>query len=119
MDVTPLLRPTQKIIQSYTAGRFKVSGEVYESAIIIGADFIEPWAGISYEDPSQFSHLKDRCDVLLIGTGKATKFLTPDKRQAFREAGLHVDVMDTGAACRTFNVLTAEGRQVIAALQPV
>lgn len=119
MDVTPLLRSTQKIIQSYTTGRFKISGEVFEGGVIIGSDFVEQWAGYAFDEPSQFSHLKDKCDVLLIGTGKNTKFLTPAQRQIYREAGFHVDVMDTGAACRTFNVLSAEGRQVIAALIPV
>lgn len=119
MDVTPLLRSTQKIIQSYTAGRFKISGEVFEGGVIVGADFVELWPAANLDDPSQFSHLKDKCDVLLIGTGKTTKFLTPAQRQVFRDAGFHADVMDTGAACRTFNVLTAEGRQVIAALLPV
>ena len=45
-------------------------------------------------------------------------FLPKDLRNALRDAGLSVDIMDTGAACRTYNVLMAEGRQVACALLP-
>lgn len=120
MDVTPLLRPNQKIIQSYTQGRFKISGEVFDGAVIVGGDFVEVWANPEpLDNVGQFSSIKGRCDVLLIGTGKSVVMLTPSMRQAFREQGFAVELMDTGAACRTFNVLTAEGRQVVAALMPV
>lgn len=120
MDVTPLLRASQKIIQSYTAGRFKISGEFFDGAVIVGADFVEGWDNPRpLSEVTQFAFLKDRCDVLLIGAGAAATLLTPAQRQSFREQGLSVEVMDTGAACRTFNVLTAEGRHVVAALLPV
>jgi uncharacterized protein len=119
-DVTPLLRPTQKIIQSYTQGRFKISGDVFEGGVIVGADFVQSWdASADLADVSQFKFLKGSCDVLLIGTGKSASPLTPAMRQIFRAEGLNAELMDTGAACRTFNVLTAEGRQVVAALIPV
>lgn len=120
VDVTPLLRSTQKIIQSYNQGRFKISGEVFEGGVIVGADFVKPWAvPEDFTDVSQFTFLQGSCDVLLIGAGAKATLLTPAIRQAFRAEGLNVEIMDTGAACRTFNVLTAEGRQVVAALIPV
>jgi len=53
---------------------------------------------------------------LLIGTGKTMHFLAPDLRASLSACGLVADAMDTGAACRTFNVLLAEDRIVMAAL---
>lgn len=120
VDVTPLLKPSQKIIQSYANGRFKISGEVFEGGVIVGADFVKPWdVSAGFTDVEQFKFLKGSCDVLLIGTGGSASLMTPAMRQSFRNEGLNAEIMDTGAACRTFNVLTAEGRQVVAALIPV
>lgn len=119
VDVTPLLRPDQKIIQSYAGGKFKVSGQVYAHAVIVGVDFVKEWTPSAALDPADFSFLSNQIDVLLIGTGPSAGFMLPALRQKFREQGLPVDVMDTGAACRTFNVLTAEGRRVAAALMVV
>lgn len=120
MDVTPLIRPGQKIIQSYRQGKFKISGETFDGPVIVGPDFVQEWsASTSVTDPAQFAFLAGQCDVLLLGTGASASVLPPMLRQKFRDEGLSVDVMDTGAACRTFNVLMAEGRRVAAALIPL
>lgn len=121
VDVTPLVPPDQKIIQSYAKGGFKISGETYATPVLVSATSVQPWAapdpftlqGVEFEAFSQFAH---QIDVLLIGTGQTAQLLPPVIRQKFREQGLPVEVMDTGAACRTFNVLSAEGRKVVAAL---
>lgn len=121
MDVTPLLNASQKIIQAYTAGRFKISGEYFDGAVIVTPFAVAPWpdANISNLDPQSFAHLVGEIDVLLVGTGRTGALLMPQTRVAFKQAGLSIDMMDTGAACRTFNVLTAEGRRVAAALIPI
>ena len=122
MDVTPLLRSDQKIIQAYAQGRFKISGSYHEGPIIVTTLSVTSWANADIKNltPETFDHLKGEVDVLLIGAGSRSVLLMPDKRAAFRDAGFtSVEVMDTGAACRTFNVLTAEGRRVAAALFPV
>jgi uncharacterized protein len=54
--------------------------------------------------------------ILLIGCGKGAAMIPPALRQAVRQAGAVIDAMDTGAACRTYNVLLAEERRVAAAL---
>jgi len=59
---------------------------------------------------------KDRIDVLLLGTGRTQVFPNLEIRNAFSAAGLGLEPMDTGAACRTYNVLLAEHRRVAAAL---
>ncbi|MEM9360380.1 MAG: MTH938/NDUFAF3 family protein, partial [Pseudomonadota bacterium] len=55
-------------------------------------------------------------EFLLLGTGRKQHFPTPELRAAFAEAGIGLEAMNTGAACRTYNVLLAEGRPVAAAL---
>ncbi len=59
---------------------------------------------------------KDQLAFLLVGTGRSQVFPSLAVRRAFDEAGLGLEVMDTGAACRTYNVLLAEQRPVAAAL---
>lgn len=116
-DITPLLNRNQKIIQAYSGGRFKISGEYFDSAVVVTPFNVESWnADIS---PEAFFKFKGEIDVLIIGSGKTVQLLMPQQRLAFKEAGFSVEIMDTGAGCRTFNVLTAEGRRVAAALLPV
>ena len=59
---------------------------------------------------------KGEMRVLILGTGEHQVFPAAAVRRAFAEAGLALEPMDTGAACRTYNVLLAEGRPVGAAL---
>ncbi|MGH1404555.1 MAG: Mth938-like domain-containing protein [Alphaproteobacteria bacterium] len=126
MDVTPLVRKGQHIIQSYAGGVFKVSGESYEHAIILSSDHIEPWDVGEITDVSDLNigHFKvlaensDDIDVVLLGCGRNMAILPVALRRELKSAGLSVDSMDTGAACRTYNVLMAEGRRVSVALLP-
>ena len=58
-------------------------------------------------------------EILLIGCGKKQAVLPPKIRMGLKEVGIGLEVMDTGAAVRTYNVLLAEGRRVAAALMMV
>ncbi|MGL6295748.1 MAG: Mth938-like domain-containing protein, partial [Plesiomonas sp.] len=53
-------------------------------------------------------------EVVLLGTGKTIRFPHPKLYQALAAAHIGLDVMDTGAVCRTFNILTSENRKVVA-----
>jgi uncharacterized protein len=55
-------------------------------------------------------------EIVLLGTGAMLRFPHPRLVRALAEAGVGLEVMDTAAACRTFNILAAEGRKVVAAL---
>ncbi len=117
MDVTPLVAAGQQIIQSYKDGAFRVSGEVYETSVIITPEATVIWnvkGDVSSLTLDDFKSLD--VDVILLGCGASMEFLPLALRQELKEAGLHVESMDTGAACRTYNVLLAEGRRVAAAL---
>ena len=128
MDVTPLVKAGAQIIQSYNGGVFQISGERYEGAVFVLADRSVPWvlsenfsgtvADLRVDDfEPLFDQAKD-IDVLLLGCGARIAFLDSNLRSALKERGLNIDVMDSGAACRTYNVLMAEGRRVVAALLP-
>jgi uncharacterized protein len=127
MDVTPLVKTGSKIIQSYAGGQFRISGQLYTGPVIVTADQVVAWNA-----PQEFSELtlehfqplvvscsEALLDIVLLGTGKNFAILPPALRASLKAHGLSVDVMDTGAACRTYNVLLAEGRRVLAALLPV
>lgn len=120
MDVTPLIAADQQIIQSYKGGSFRVSGQSYEGAVIVMPAATTPWGfqgKIEDLTLNDFAALMDKdLDVVLLGCGDQMAFLPQPLRAQLKEAGLHVETMDTGAACRTYNVLLAEGRRVAAAL---
>jgi uncharacterized protein len=122
MDITPLVGVDQQIIQSYSNGRFKVSGRIYDSALVVFTDRCEEWVGaenLTAESFAQVLARKDELDVVLFGCGAQFRLMEPALRKELRAAGIVVDIMDTGAACRTYNVLMAEGRRVAACLLPV
>ena len=124
MDVTPLVKEGSKIIQGYAGGRFRISGESFEHAVLVTQNSVQSWDAaapvkeMSAEDFDLLVAMRDEFDVVLMGTGERMSFLDPALKRTLKERGLHVEVMDSGAACRTYNVLMAEGRRVVAALLP-
>ncbi len=133
MDITPLVREGQQIIKSYAAGVFHISGVSYEGAVLVSPIETAPWLlgddssmcanrpfnDLSFENFQPLISCADDIDIVLLGAGERTGFFDPDLRKKLGEKGLSIDVMDTGAACRTYNVLMAEGRRVVAALLPI
>jgi uncharacterized protein len=119
MDITPLVRPEQKLIQSYGNGFFRVNGEVYRHPILIMGDIVCPWdyGDTPHKPTSTILSWHGQIDVLLMGMGASFKILPPSQRASFSSLGITLDIMDTPSACRTYNVLTAEGRRVACALQ--
>jgi uncharacterized protein len=118
MDITPLLKPEQKIIQSYGAGFFRVNGDILKYPILVYGESVTEWKcgeDIFTLSPDILS-IKDDLEILLIGAGSNFKVLPPSKRKNLMGLGFTVDIMDTPSACRTYNVLAAEGRRVAAAL---
>jgi uncharacterized protein len=123
VDVTPIIPADRQVIDSYGPRGFRVSGVAYEGAIIVFPNATEPWgvAGAADLTPASLQRVIERggVEILLLGCGKRMALLPSAVRQALRAAGIVVDPMDTGAACRTYNVLLAEDRRVAAALLPV
>jgi uncharacterized protein len=124
MDITPLINADQQVIQAYGEGRFRINGAVYEQAVVVLPSGTHPWgvkgpvAALTLNDFAELLRRKDELDVVLCGSGRMAERPEAELRNALKSAGLNVDYMDTGAACRTYNVLMAEGRRVAAALLP-
>jgi len=76
-------------------------------------------ASLSLDDFSQVIEERDRIGFVILGTGKTQVWPEPSLRQLFDERRIGLEVMDTGAAVRTYNVLLAEKRPVAAALVSV
>lgn len=90
-----------------------------ESVIVPWRGPVQPWAAPSFEalTPAHFEHLAALAPELVIfGSGPRLRFAAPPLLRALVEARIGFETMDTAAACRTYNVLLAEGRSVLAAL---
>ena len=103
-------------IKSYGSGFFEVNQQRYQENIIISPDNVERWNITNLEQLDIEIFLKYSPDVLLIGTGAQMKFLSPVKIVEFQQHHIGIEIMPTASACRTFNVLLSENRNVIAAL---
>lgn len=100
------------LIQSYSSHEIKINNTVFKHSLIVSSlKIIEPWQPTDLE-----IILSLNPEVVLLGTGSHLKFPSPEKLSLFLERKIGIEVMDTGAACRTFNVLVSEGRNAVAAL---
>ena len=120
MQMTPMSQAGRPIITRYGRGGFRVGGVDHDGSVIVLPDRVVAWPvagveGLSVESLAPVIAESSGIEVLLIGCGPRMAPLVQLKR-ALREAGIGADAMDTGAACRTFNVLLAEERRVAAAL---
>ena len=120
-DITPAVPAGRQLIQSYGEGRFRIAGTVHTGSILVFPTRTVAWAvtgpaAVTPQSLAPIAQAEEAPEILLVGCGPA--FLAPPAglADALREHGLVLDWMDTGAACRTFNVLLAEDRLVAAAL---
>jgi uncharacterized protein len=120
MDLT-LEKPGDHLfIRSVSAEAIQVVDDFYYSSIIVSPnEVITDWPVSSVEDITE-QHLERVLDlkpeVVLIGTGASQAFLPPRQMMFFYSRKIGVEVMTTDAACRTFNVLVSESRNVVAVL---
>jgi uncharacterized protein len=113
--------PGRAPIDAYGNGGFRFAEMSHRGSIMCLPSGIHAWpvatpADISTQSLAPALAEKDALGVLLLGTGGTQVFPHADVREAFAAAGVALEAMDTGAACRTYNVLLAEGRPVGAAL---
>jgi len=104
-------------VDGYGPGFFRVGGDLHEGAILTGATGTRRWGG--YADTAPLLALADDVDVLFVGTGAEIAHIPVELRAELEQAGLGVEVMNSPAACRTYNVLLSEGRRIALAALPV
>ena len=101
-------------VDGYGPGFFRIGGQVYEGSVLSGPTGTTAWGG--FPDVEALLALSEHVDVLFIGTGKDLTHIPTDLRTRLEEVGLGVEIMNSPAACRTYNVLLSEGRRVALAL---
>lgn len=124
MDITPLIPADRKVIQGYGDGGFRISGDRHEGAVLLFPGRVLSWgvadlAGLLPEHLAPVAEELPKVEILLLGTGARMILPPAELRRHCRALGIALEAMDTGAACRTYNVLLAEERRLAAALFPV
>jgi uncharacterized protein len=109
--------PGAQPVEGYGPGFFRIGKQVYHGPVLTGDAGPKGWGG--FDDTEPLTALAGRIDVLLVGTGAEIAHIPAALRSSLEELGIGVDVMNSPAACRTYNVLAAEGRRVALALIPV
>ena len=110
----------QLFVRSISERGIRVSDDYYNSPFILsGQQLVSEWNVTTIEDINE-SNLQVIFDmqpeVVLVGTGETQVFLPVHVQGLFFQRSIGFEVMTTDAACRTFNILVAEGRHVVAAL---
>lgn len=108
------------VFTGHGAGFIRLGVVEYRDNLLVTPErIVTGWAAAGFdalteEDFATLAALKP--EVALFGTGQRLRFPHPRLTRALTDAGIGLDVMDTPAACRTFNILAAEGRKVAAAV---
>jgi uncharacterized protein len=116
---------TVHMIRAYRPGEITIDDQVFRDTVIVSATAIETVpaikeaADLSRPEVAATAAARMRSgdpELVLIGTGPRQVFPPTEFRAQFLRANIGIEVMDSGAACRTFNVLVGERRRVVALL---
>jgi uncharacterized protein len=120
MELTQVNTAGRQIIERYGASGFRISGVIHAGPVLVFPDRTERWqdAALTAESLAPVAAHGD-VELLLLGVGRRMAPVAPALRLALKAQGIAVEAMDTGAACRTYNLLLAEDRRVAAALLPL
>lgn len=121
IEITPIAVAGANLVRRYGDGGFSVGPDIrHQGSAIVFKDGLHAWPptaadAITLESLQPVTDSSSTIDILVLGCGQ--KFTAPPKglRDALRDHGIVLEWMDTGAACRTFNVLLGEERRVAAA----
>lgn len=121
MDITPVVSADRQLIIGYGDNGFTITGIRHEGSVLVLPHETQPWpvrsmAELTVDSLAPILTAEPRPAVLLLGCGRGMSVIPREVKNALRTAGIVVEPMDTGAACRTYNVLLTEGRDVAAAL---
>ena len=116
--------PGAHAIDSYGNGGFRFAGMSHRGSILVLPTGVQSWPvprkeSINVASLTAVILEASQIDVLLVGTGDASLPPNAPFAQALREQGISVEVMDTAAATRTYNLMFSQGRRVAAALVAV
>jgi uncharacterized protein len=112
------------VIRSYGPGRFLIGEREWREPVLVTPTVTTPLGvtraeEIGVDTLAFLKTIEPPTELLVLGCGARAVFVPPAQRASFKAAGLGLEVVDTGAACRIYNVLLAEGRRVAAVLIPL
>jgi uncharacterized protein len=108
------------VITSYDNSSICINGKSFSQSLIVAARQLEESWEIEAVESLQENHINQLLlfnpELIIIGTGNRLVFPAIEVYSAIIKRGIGIDFMDTGAACRTYNILISEGRDVVAGL---
>lgn len=120
MKLSQDLSATAPRIRSYEPGRITINDETYHTSVIVTPERVLtdwPPADLTELDSEHLQALLElEPELVLLGTGPEQRFPSQQLLREVIRQGIGVEVMNTGAACRTYGILVAEERRVVAAL---
>jgi uncharacterized protein len=108
-----------QLFSAYGTGYVSVNNVRYEKCVVVTPQAVSEWAVGGFEKlvAADFVFIAElKPEIVILGTGARQRFPGPELRRALAASGAGVEVMDTPAACRTYNILASEGRKVVAAI---
>jgi uncharacterized protein len=109
----------QNHFTGYGPGYVAINNVRHQTPIVVTGDSITGWAIGGFEELGEV-HIEPllalKPEILILGTGATLRFPRPELSRLATAAGVGFEVMDSKAACRTYNILIAEGRKVLAAI---
>jgi uncharacterized protein len=115
-----LQAPSANVVTGCGPDWVRVGTDEYRENLVLTPDQVTPGfapAGFDALTSDDFAALLASApEIVLLGTGATQRFLRPSITAPLHDANVGLEVMDTRAACRTYNILVAEGRAVTAAL---
>jgi uncharacterized protein len=122
MKMQSVVDPSLNTLTGYGPGWLEINRVRHPQAVmVLPRGEVQPWAlsdwtALTAADFEAMLALQP--EVVLLGTGSRQHFMHPRLHACLSAARIGLEIMDTGAACRTYNILMSEGRQVLAALIP-
>ena len=107
------------LFTGYGAGYVAVNNVRHEKCVVVSPEAVTEWVVTGFEalagtDFGFIAELKP--EIVILGTGATQRFPQPELARALAATGVGVEIMDSRAACRTYNILASEGRKVVAAI---
>ncbi len=110
----------ENLFTGYGADYVAIDAQPYRHAIVVAPGRgVQAWDVADFDalTPAHFEALLEfKPEIVLLGTGAGLRFPAPALTHPLAAAAIGFEAMDTKAACRTYNILVAEGRQVVAAM---
>lgn len=107
------------LFSGYGPGYVAINKVRYETGVLVSPEKVMAWPVTGFEAlaAADFAFIAEwKPEIVILGTGATQRFPLPALGRSLAGAGAGVEIMDSRAACRTYNILASEGRSVVAAI---